>query len=521
MTQLFTAAEIAALTGGRLAAGDPNAGVSGIAWDSRLVRPGDCFVALAGERADGHDFAAQAAARGAACVLAARPVPAGDAAVVVCPDPLLGLGRLGLALRSRHPHLRVVGITGSVGKTTTKEMTAAVLAERFRVFRTEGNLNSEVGLPASLAGLTDEHQAAVLEMGMRAPGEIAYLASIARPQVGVVTNVGITHLELLGTQENIALAKSELVRALPPDGVAVLNADDPRVRAMAAATPARVWFYGLTAREAADDAAAAPVATGTAGEAGTPGGRVVGWVTAENARPDGPMAQRFRLVCHLGEADVRLPAPGPHNLLNALAAAAVGLSQGLDLEAVARGLSLFRNAGNRLRLVEAGGVRILDDTYNAAPASVIAALEVMRGFAGPEGRCVAVLGDMYELGALEVEGHRQVGMVAARLADELVAVGQLGRHIAEGARAALAGAGGGSAGAGIRGGEGPPEGQGPVAGGGTRLREVHHVPDNAGAIAWLKERLRPGDTVLVKGSRGMKMEEIVQALAAHLDRPQP
>ena len=500
MTHLFTAAEIAELTGGRVASGDPSARVTGLAWDSRLVRPGDCFVALQGERVDGHDFAERAAAAGAACVLAARAVPAGEAAVVVCPDPLQGLGRLGLALRSRHSDLRVVGVTGSVGKTTTKEMVAAVLSERFRVFRTEGNLNSEVGLPASLARLTADHEAAVLEMGMRALGEIAYLASIARPQVGVVTNVGITHLELLGTQENIALAKSELVRALPAGGVAVLNADDLRVRAMAAVTPARVWYYGLTAREAAE-AAAGPGAAEPAG-----------WVTAAAVRPDGPMSQRFRLVSHLGEVDVQLPAPGPHNLLNALAAAAVGLSQGMDLEAVARGLARFQNAGSRMRPVEAGGVNILDDTYNAAPASVVAALEVMRSFAGPGGRCVAVLGEMYELGAMEVEGHRQVGAAAARLADVLVAVAGLGRHIAAGAREALAGGdatGEGAAGDG-------------VAGGGTAtLREVYEVPDNAGAVALLKGLLRPGDTVLVKGSRGMKMEEIVQALTAYLDRPQP
>lgn len=492
-----------------MAAGDPAARVTGLAWDSRRVQPGDCFVALVGERVDGHDFAWRAAGAGAACILAARPVAAGGAAVVVCPDPLLGLGRLGLALRSRHPRLRVVGVTGSVGKTTTKEMVAAVLSERFRVFRTEGNLNSEVGLPASLAGLSADHEAAVLEMGMRALGEIAYLASIARPQVGVVTNVGITHLELLGTQANIALAKSELVRALPADGDAVLNADDPHVRAMAAATKARVWYYGLTAREAAAAVPGTPGRASPPAAAGAPEEGAARWVTAADVRPDGPMAQRFRLVSCMGEADAYLPAPGPHNLLNALAAAAVGLSQGMDPEAVARGLARFRNAGSRMRLVEAGGIRILDDTYNAAPASVIAALEVMRSLAGPGGRCVAVLGEMYELGEMEVEGHRQVGAAAARLADELVAVGELGRHIAAGAREAV---GGGSA---------TQAGEGAGGAGGARLREVHEVPGNRQAVALLQERLRPGDTVLVKGSRGMKMEEIVQALAAHLDRPQP
>ncbi|WP_374712337.1 UDP-N-acetylmuramoyl-tripeptide--D-alanyl-D-alanine ligase [Symbiobacterium terraclitae] len=519
MTHLFTAAEIAVLTGGRVAAGDPAARVTGLAWDSRKVVPGDCFVALVGERVDGHDYAGQAAAAGAACVLAARPVEAPGAAVVICPDPLLGLGQLGRAIRDRHPHLTVVGVTGSVGKTTTKEMVAAVLAERFRVFRTKGNLNSEVGLPASLAGLTDADEVAVLEMGMRALGEIAYLASIARPQVGVVTNVGITHLELLGTRENIALAKAELVRALPADGDAVLNADDPLVRAMAEATPARVWFYGLTAREAAAEWAARQ---GAAAGDGPPGGR---WVTAEEVRsagdqpagdrpvahrpagnsPASGLGQRFRLVSHLGEVEVDLPAPGAHNRLNALAAAAAGLSRGMTLAEVARGLSRFENAGNRMRLVNAGGVRILDDTYNAAPASVIAALEVMRSIAGPSGRCIAVLGEMYELGAMEVEGHRQVGAAAARLADELVAVGALGRHIAAGARDAVA--------AGRQG--GPAD-----AAAGTRLTAIDEADANGAAVDHLKRVLRRGDTVLVKGSRGMAMEEIVQALAAFLEQPQ-
>ncbi|MEW8978686.1 MAG: UDP-N-acetylmuramoyl-tripeptide--D-alanyl-D-alanine ligase [Symbiobacterium sp.] len=533
MTHLFTAAEIAAITGGQVMAGDPEARVTGLAWDSRQVSPGDCFVALIGERADGHDYAGQAAAAGASCILAARRVDAPGAAVVVCRDPLLGLGQLGRVLRDRYPHLVVVGVTGSVGKTTTKEMVAAVLAERFRVFRTRGNLNSQVGLPASLAGLTAADDVAVLEMGMRALGEIAYLASIARPQVGVVTNVGITHLELLGTQENIALAKSELVRALPADGDAILNADDPRVRAMAAVTPARVWFYGLTAPAAAAEWAARESArTGN-------GHGVERWVTAADARPAGDMGQRFRLVSSLGEVEVDLPAPGQHNLLNALAAAAVGLSQGLTLGEIARGLGRFQNTGSRMRRLTAGGVRILDDTYNAAPASVIAALEVMRGIAGPAGRCIAVLGEMYELGAMEEEGHRQVGAAAARLADELVAVGRLGRHIAAGARDALAAAGeraqraqGGTADGAQQAlaassADGPPEAPGVSEGGhsgaaaGVRVAAIHEVPTNADAIACLKSRLRPGDTVLVKGSRGMAMEEIVHALAEYLEQTQP
>ncbi|MFZ5815500.1 MAG: UDP-N-acetylmuramoyl-tripeptide--D-alanyl-D-alanine ligase [Bacillota bacterium] len=460
MKPLFTVAEIAAVTKGRLAAGDPNRTVTGFAWDSRLVKPGDCFVAMPGERVDGHDYAARAAEAGAACILCGREVEAPGAAVVVAPDPVIGLGQLGRVQRDRFPRLQVVGITGSVGKTTTKEMVAAVLAERFRVFRSRGNLNSEVGLPVMLMDLAPEDEVAVLEMGMRALGEIEYLTSIARPSVGVVTNVGITHLELLGTQENIARAKGELPRSLPEGGHAVLNADDPRVRAMAAETRAHLWFYGLSAR-----------------------GMGERWVTAVDPRREGETGQRFRLVAPQGEAEAFLPAPGAHNLLNAMAAAAVGLALGMSLEQVAAGLGRFENAGNRMRILSLGGVRLIDDTYNAAPSSVIAALGVMREQAG-SGRCIAVLGDMYELGAMAEQGHREVGAEAGRLADRVVAVGEMARHIAEAAG-----------------------------------ETATFLPGKGAAIDLLKGLLRPGDTVLVKGSRGMRMEEIVQALEQHLRQP--
>lgn len=453
---LFTVEEIVALTGGRLLQGSPETPVSGFAYDSRQVRPGDCFVAMPGERVDGHDFAASAAAAGAACILAARPVEAPGAAVVEVPDPLLALGQLGRAHRQRFS-LPVVGVTGSVGKTTTREMVASALSARLRVFRTPGNLNSEVGLPISLMDLDETHQVAVLEMAMRALGEITYLASIALPDIGVVTNVGETHLELLGTVENIALAKSELVRTLPPDGVAVLNADDPRVAAMAAVAPRRVWFYGFDARDRGDR-----------------------WVTARDLRRDGETGQRFRLVTSAGEAEVALPAPGRHNVLNAMAAAAVALELGLTLEEAAAGLARYQPTGSRMRVLRAGGIRILDDTYNAAPVSTIAALQVMREMAGA-GRCIAVLGDMFELGAGAVPGHRRVGEAAGRLADLVLCVGDLSRETA--------------AAAGARG---------------------RHFADKADLIATLLDLVRSGDTVLVKGSRGMAMEEIVAALENHL-----
>lgn len=456
MSELFTVQQILDLTGGRLLQGSAATPVFGFAFDSRRVSPGDGFVALEGERVDGHDFAGAAVAAGAVCVIAGRPVAAGPAgAVVEVPDPLQALGRLGRAHRLRFP-VPLVAITGSVGKTTTKEIIAAVLSRRFEVFRNPGNFNSEVGMPIGLMALGPAHQAAVQEMGMRAPGEIAYLVSIARPDVGVVTNVGPTHLELLGSIENIARAKSELLRGLPPDGAAVLNADDQRVVAMAALAPARLWFYGF-------DAA----------------GRGADWVSARGLRREGEVGQRFTLLTSRGEAEAVLPAPGRHNVLNAMAAVAVGLQLGLPLAEAAAGLADYRPQGSRMRIMTVGPLRILDDTYNAAPASTIAALGVMRELAG-SGRCIAVLGSMFELGAAAEDGHRQVGSEAARLADAVLTVGDLAADIA-----AAAG------------------------------RKGTHFPDKQGLAAALTALLQPGDTVLVKGSRGMAMEEIVNALETH------
>lgn len=457
MKQLFTVAEILSATGGRLLQGSPAAPVYGFAWDSRKVQPGDCFVAMPGERVDGHDYADMAAAAGAAAILAARPVPAGSAALIQVEDPLLALGLLGRLHRERYP-IPVVGVTGSVGKTTTKDLIAAALARRFEVFRSIGNLNSEIGLPVMLMGLDDRHQVAVLEMGMRALGEIQYLVSIARPTIGVVTNVGLTHLELLGSQANIALAKSELVRGLPADGAAVLNSDDPLVAAMASVAPKKVWFYGFDAR-----------------------GKGERWVTAVDIRREGETGQRFTLVTPVGEADAFLPAPGRHNVLNAMAAAAVGLELGMTLAEAAAGIGAYAPSGNRMRILDLKGIRILDDTYNAAPTSVVAALEVMRELAGPTGRCIAVLGDMYELGAAAEEGHLQVGQAAGRLADKVFAVGDLARLIA------------GSAG-----------------------DRATYFSAKTDATSALLGEIRPGDTVLVKGSRGMVMEEIVSVLEKHL-----
>lgn len=460
MIPLFRAADVAEWTGGRIRAGDPQAAFTGVTVDSRRTRPGELFFALRGQRADGHAFVADAAARGAAGAVVERP-PAADGelpdgfTLIEVQDAEAALGQVAAGHRRRLPSA-AVAVTGSVGKTTTKEMVASVLAVRWPVFKSPGNYNNQVGLPLAVLAWRRDHAAGVFELAMRGPGQIAALCRILRPQVGVVTNVGESHLELLGSLEAVADAKAELVEALPPDGTAVLNADDPRVRAMASRTAARVVLYGL-------DGSAE--------------------VRAENAAADGPLGIRFTLCTPRGRRPVRLPVPGLHQVHNALAAAAVGVVFGLEPDEIAAGLAAFRPEEGRLNLRSFGAVTVLDDTYNAAPASTLAALRVLRQVA--RGRAVAVLADMLELGPAEHEGHRRVGREAARAADLLLGVGpRMAAAVAAAREAGMA-----------------PE-------------TARHYPDRDALLADLPDLVRPGDTVLVKGSRAMGMEAVVRALAA-------
>ena len=465
---------LAALAPGLMVAGAEGVPITNVVIDSRRATAGSLFVALRGERNDGHDYASQAMAAGATVVLVERPVE-GAATVdtlrgaapprvtppvaVVVPNALQALQRLAQARRQAHPGLRVVGITGSLGKTTTKEAVAAVLAQSYPTLKSAGNYNNEIGLPLTLLELNPAHRCAVLEMGMYALGEIATLCEIARPQVGVVTNVYPIHLERLGSLERIAQAKAELVRALPAGGLAVLNGDDARVRAMAAETPAQVVTFGLGPEN---------------------------WLRAEEITPLGLEGVRFvarlRGTADLAIAEARreleLRTLGAHGVWSALPAIAVGLWEGLGWAEIQQGLLAL---GHGLRLQPKrglGGILLLDDTYNASPPSMVAALDAL---AGLPGRHVAVLGDMFELGAEEEAGHRQVGRRCGRDVDLLVTVGARARTIAAEARKA-------------------------------GLALIHETTDNAAAIALLRELLREGDVVLVKGSRGMAMEEIVRAL---------
>jgi UDP-N-acetylmuramoyl-tripeptide--D-alanyl-D-alanine ligase len=351
--------------------------------------------------------------------------------------------------------VRVTGITGSVGKSTTKELTAEVLDRRFRTIKNPGNLNNEIGLPLSLLRLTEAHERAVLEMGFYVPGEIALLCDIAQPQVGVITNISQVHLERAKTMEAIVQGKGELVENLPPapEGLAILNHDDNLVRPMAERTRARVFYYGLS-----------PEAD----------------LWASDIRGLGLEGVRFVMHYHSESVHVRVPLLGRHSVHTALRATAVGLAEGMSWEEIVNGL---QGSQSQLRLVAVRGPQgslLLDDTYNAAPPSVLAALNLLEEL---EGRRVAVLGDMLELGDYEERGHRMVGARTAEVANELVAVGERARWIAE--EAVLAGL---------------PESR------------VIVVGDSAEATDYLRERIGEGDVVLVKGSRGMRMDEIVSSL---------
>lgn len=459
--EMITLEDVLAGTGGQPYGAVPAAVSFGqVRIDSRAIEPGDLFVAVRGEVQDGHRFIPDALARGARGAIVARgraaefAAPASPALLIEVEEPLAALGALAAHWRTRYP-IPVIGITGSIGKSSTKELLSGVLGTCRRVLKSPKSYNNEYGLPLSVLLIGPETDIAVLEMGTFGPGELAGLAAIAHPSVAVVTNVGHTHLERMGSQEGIARAKGELVAALPPDGVAVLNGDDPRVRAMAALTVARAITYGYG--DACDLRASAVTDHGLAGLSFT-----LTW-TGES-------------VC-LDHA----PLLGVHSVYTALAAAAAALAVGLMLGEVAAGLRQA-HAATRLVLTPAiNGATIIDDSYNSAPASALAALGILAQT--PAGRRLAVLGDMLELGSYEVEGHRLVGREVARVADGLLTIGPRARLIAAEAQA-----------------------HGLAA---ERIRQFDRKDE---ITQVLSEELREGDAVLIKGSRGLALEDVVAAL---------
>lgn len=458
----FTVQEIVRATHGALVTGDLGVPVSGVSIDSRTIAVGEAFFAIRGHRLDGHAFLREAASRGASCLVVQTLVDdlPPSAPVVLVEDTTRALGGLA-AFHRRRFGVPVVAVTGSNGKTTTKEMIGAILGVRGPVLKPTGSFNNQWGLPLTLLRLDGEHHAVVLELGANQRGEIAALAAIAAPSVGVVTTVAAVHTEFFGSIEGVREEKASLVRAVPREGHVVLNADDARVASMATESAAPVTLYGRSS---------------------------AAHVRALDALED-DRGLVFTLDAAGARVPVRLAFAGRHNVTNALAAAAVGIVLGLSPEEIARGLATARPVKGRCVWRPAGDVLILDDTYNASPVSVLAALDTIAAHRGSR-RLVVVLGDMLELGAIEESAHREIGQAAvAAGAGELVGVGALARHTVEGARQA-------------------------------GLAEAHHVGTCEDAVTHLLKRVVPGDMVLVKGSRGMRMERVVDALAARLARPE-
>ncbi len=455
-------AKIAEITRGRLDGASPEAVVSGpVVIDSRLVEPGALFAALRGERSDGHDFAEGAVASGAAAVLAER---ATGAPSVIVDDVLTAMGALARAVVDRLPEVTVVGLTGSAGKTSTKDLLAGLVARLGPTVAPPGSFNNEIGHPLTVLRADAGTRYLVLEMGARGLGHITHLTRIAPPRIGIVLNVGSAHIGEFGSRDVVAKAKGELVEALTAQGTAVLNADDPLVRTMAARTSAEIVTFG----RAAD--ATVRAADESLDEAGRP---------------------RFTLVTPEGSARVELRLHGAHAVSNALAAAAAARSLGMAVGDIAEALSEATPASRwRMEVTERpDGVTVINDAYNANPESVRAAIDTLAHMAGG-GRAYAVLGGMAELGASTVDEHEKIGAYAARggLAG-LIAVGETAASVLKGA--------------------------GQV---GSWTGECVQVEDVGAAVAALNERLRPGDVVLIKGSRVAGLERIAQAVLAGPER---
>ncbi|HXH58663.1 UDP-N-acetylmuramoyl-tripeptide--D-alanyl-D-alanine ligase [Iamia sp.] len=396
----LTLDDLATATGGSLH-GDPTTVIDGLSIDTRSLAPGAGFVALVAER-DGHDFVPAAVEAGATGVLASRPQPGVAVPVVQVEDTASALLAVGGLARSRLPD-RVVGITGSVGKTSTKDLLAAVLRSRWVTAASERSFNNEIGVPLTLVGAADDTGATVVEMGARSPGHVALLCGVARPTAAIVTSVAAAHLEMFGSIDEVARAKGELVEALPPTGVAVLNAEDERVRAMASRTSARVLTYGL--------------------------GEVDAEVRAASLELDELLRPRLRLLTPWGDAEVSLAVHGAHQAANAVAAAACALALGVDLDDVVEALAGATVSGLRMEITRApSGAVVVNDAYNANPTSTLAGLDALAALPAA-GRRVAVFGPMAELGAEGDRLHREVAAHAAGRGIRVISVAAPGYGI--------------------------------------------------------------------------------------------
>ena len=449
---ICTLKELKELFGAASTAADALAAVESVSTDTRTIEPGSVFVAIKGEQFDGHDFVEKALAAGAlaAVVQTGRLTPSDR--LIEAGDTVEAYGRIA-GLYRRRQGFKVVAITGSSGKTTTKDMVWSVLKKRYKVEKTYKNNNNEIGLPFTILGAPEDTEILVLELGMRSLGEIDYLARIAQPEVGIITNIGIAHIGELGSRENILRAKGELFDNLPPTALAIMSGEDGFARQLSAKFQGEKRIFGF-----------GPDAT----------------IRAENPEvEDGET--RFDLVRDGRRVGVTLPYVGSHLILDSLIAIEAGLHFGISLEEAVEALSTLEVTPGRLEVIRKGGCRIINDSYNANPESMKASLEVLGSYGG---RKIAVLGDMKELGPEEDEYHRAIGrIVAAGGVDDLITLGSLAVHMAEAALEE-----------------------------GMEASSVHAAASHEEAAAMLKPLLQPDATVLVKGSRAMAMEKIIELL---------
>lgn len=459
----YTLGEIARITRGQLLQGNPGSQVSGFAIDSREEVAGKMFCAIYGQKADGHDFVSDVASKGAAGALIQRRVEVDNPAfgLVLVESTVTALGDMAEFHLGRLP-VTVIGITGSVGKTSTKDLVGAVLNEKFRTYKNPGNLNSHIGLPLAVLGMEPDYEYAVLEMAMRAIGEIKQLCDIAKPKIGVLTDISASHIGVLGTLEAIARAKAELLEALPPDGLAVLCWDNEKIREVSSFARCKKITYGF------------------AGDAD---------VRGYDIRPSDEGYTDFKVSYKQREFSFRFKLPGTHQVQNALAAIAIGFELGLSSDQIARGLVEVSLSPMRLEVMRQNHITIINDAYNASVKSMEAALDLLAAVA--KGRKIAILGDMLEMGDYGPEAHIQVGRYARNKADVLVAIGPLSTYTKQGWDEGATG----------------------------EDLLSSWFPDKQSAGDFLGQLIRPGDTCLVKASRGFEFERLVDLLVtldAHL-----
>lgn len=454
--QMLGLDEIIKAVNGELISGDISTKIEGVSTDSRKINAGDIFIPIVGEKFDGHGFIKSSLEQGAAASLTSKPMDAiNGKALIRVEDTLKALGDIAACYRNKF-NIPIIGITGSVGKTSTKDMVSAVLSRKFNVLKTQGNYNNQIGLPLTVFNLENFHQAAVVEMGMSGFGEISSLTAIAKPDIAVITNIGLSHIEKLGSRQNILKAKMEIFEGLKSGGLVVLNGDDKLLYGLKDLLKFRTVYYGM--------------------EDGLT-------YQACNVKSLGEHGTSFEITYKNNDYKLNVPVPGVHNVYNALAAIAVGIEMNMDMESIIEGIAEFTPGQMRLNIISYKGIKIINDAYNASPKSMEAAIDVLKDI-GDSGRTFAVLGDMLEMGEWAYKAHTDIGKYAVlKGVDYIVTVGENGKNIAGGAIAS-----------------------------GAAEDSVFSFDNNGEVSSFLKSFVKNGDIILVKGSRGMKMEDIVEEI---------